>query len=412
MFPIQEIVRKHFHGGTYRLVSPEETFERYQRFMPVMGITRVANITGLDVIGIPVMMVCRPNSRSVAVSQGKGLTLAAAKASGLMESIENYHAEHILLPLKLASFEELRYSHTLVDMDRLPRVQGSLYHPNLRILWIEGYDILNNEPTWVPYELAHTDYTLPPPTGSGCFPPTSNGLASGNHLLEAITHGVNEIIERDATALWNIRTDEERQATRLDLTTVDDPGCREVIDKFHAAGVEAAVWETTSDIGLPAFICAVIEREDNPLRRLYATTGMGCHTTRQTALLRALTEAAQSRLTVIAGSRDDILYDQYEHFSSPDVLARFRDTIFGHNATRHFHDVPSYENDTFNADLDLQMERLQAVGIEEIIVINLTRREFNIPVVRVIIPGLEGIPDFEEYAPGERVLSRIRERHA
>ena len=86
-----------------------------------MGITRIANVTGLDTIGIPVVMVCRPNSRSVAVSQGKGLTLAAAKASGVMESVEGYHAEHIALPLKYSDYEELRYSHQVANRKTCPR---------------------------------------------------------------------------------------------------------------------------------------------------------------------------------------------------------------------------------------------------------------------------------------------------
>lgn len=60
-----------------------------------MGITRVADVTGLDRIGIPVVMVCRPNARSLAVSQGKGIDIEAATVSGLMESVELYHAEHI-----------------------------------------------------------------------------------------------------------------------------------------------------------------------------------------------------------------------------------------------------------------------------------------------------------------------------
>ena len=62
-----------------------------------MGITRIANVTGLDRIGIPVVMVCRPNARSIAVSQGKGLDMDAAIVSGLMESAELYHAEQIEL---------------------------------------------------------------------------------------------------------------------------------------------------------------------------------------------------------------------------------------------------------------------------------------------------------------------------
>src|SRR5947209_7315915 len=90
-----EPVPKGFRAGTHRVISPAETCARVRPLMPVMGITRIANITGLDSIGIPVVMVCRPNSRALAVAQGKGLDLDAAKASGLMESVESYHAERI-----------------------------------------------------------------------------------------------------------------------------------------------------------------------------------------------------------------------------------------------------------------------------------------------------------------------------
>src|SRR5438270_2654827 len=119
---LNDVVPKAFRSGTHRTISPEATLSRVRPLMPVMGITRIANVTGLDSIGIPVVMVCRPNSRSLAVSQGKGLELAAAKASGLMESIETYHAETITLPLRLCSYEEIRYTLPVVDVGRLPAV--------------------------------------------------------------------------------------------------------------------------------------------------------------------------------------------------------------------------------------------------------------------------------------------------
>src|SRR5262249_47992169 len=93
---------KAFREGTDRTASPEATLARVAPLMAAMGITRVANLTGLDRLGLPTVAVARPNARSISVSQGKGVTLAAAKASGLMESIEGYHAEHITLPLILA----------------------------------------------------------------------------------------------------------------------------------------------------------------------------------------------------------------------------------------------------------------------------------------------------------------------
>src|SRR5688500_2421769 len=137
---------KGFRRGTHRLIDPAETVARVRPFMPAMGITRVANITGLDCIGVPVVMVCRPNARSLAVSQGKGLNLAAAKASALMEEIESYHAEHITLSLKLGSYEDLRETQQLEDEDGMHRVTQRAYLPIRHLLCIVVTDISQTEP--------------------------------------------------------------------------------------------------------------------------------------------------------------------------------------------------------------------------------------------------------------------------
>ena len=180
--------------------------ERALALAPRVGITRVANITGLDSIGLPVVAVYRPNARSIVVSQGKGLDLMAAKASGLMEAIEGHHAENVRLPLRLASRAELlRQGSRVVDTDRLARISVGTFHDHRRILWCEARDLLSDSSCWLPYEMVHTDFTLPLPTGTGCFTMSSNGLASGNHLLEATSHGLCEVVERDAMALWEMR---------------------------------------------------------------------------------------------------------------------------------------------------------------------------------------------------------------
>lgn len=137
---------KNYRAGTHRIVSPEETLESVRPFFPAMGITRVADITGLDVIGLPVVTACRPNSRSVTVSLGKGLDLAAAKASAVMENIEAFMAERITRPLVLGSVKDLRSSHPLADVDRLPRTADSTYHPDAPLLWIEGRELLSGTP--------------------------------------------------------------------------------------------------------------------------------------------------------------------------------------------------------------------------------------------------------------------------
>jgi YcaO-like protein with predicted kinase domain len=366
-----------------------------------MGITRVANVTGLDTVGVPVVTVTRPNSRSVAVSQGKGLDLLTAKASGLMESVETYHAETITLPLRLASYEELRYSFRLADVDELPVTSTGGFHPNLRILWCAGRDLLNEESVFVPYDLVHTDYTLPKPAGSGCFASSSNGLASGNHLLEAVSHGICEVVERDAMTLWRFQDSAARESRGLDLATVDDPACRQVLEKFERAGLVVRVWETTTDVGIAAFACEIRDRERDPMRPIPPASGMGCHPARSIALVRALTEAAQSRLTLITGSRDDLAADRYTQHSQ----SRVQQTGLDRPATRSFENAPNWDSDTFDDDLEWELGRLRGAGVSRVIVVDLTKDVFKLPVARVIIPGLEGHLGVPGYVPGKRALA-------
>ena len=388
-------------SGTHRVCNPEETLKRALRIAPVTGITRIGNVTGLDTIGIPVVMVCRPNARSLAVSQGKGLTLLAAKASGIMESVEQYHAETITLPLRLGSYEELRYAHTVVDVAELPAIRTSVFHPSFRLLWCEGRDLASDEQILVPFELVHTDYRWPLPTGSGCFAATSNGLASGNHVLEAISHGICEVVERDSTALWSFKSQSGRDQTRVDLDSVDDRDCRAVLQRFDDARVAVAAWETTSDIGLASFKCVIAPREQDQLRYIPAAVGMGCHPSRAVALLRALTEAAQSRLTQIAGSRDDAPKELYVHYRGG-AVDRFLEREMASRPVRSFMSAPDRDGETLIDDVEYEIDLLRKAGMERVIVVDLTRPEFDIPVARVVIPGLEGAHFAPGYVPGRR----------
>jgi ribosomal protein S12 methylthiotransferase accessory factor len=398
---------KAFLEGTHRLVPPAETLARLAPHLAAFGITRVADVTGLDVIGLPVVMVCRPNSASLAVSQGKGLTLDAARASGLMESIESFHAETIDLPLKLASYRELSRAHRVVDVAALPRFSVSAFHEHHRLLWVEGRDLLHDEPIWVPHEMVHTNYTLPLPAGSGSFVMSSNGLASGNHLLEAISHGICEVVERDATTLWRAGGEAEVPGSRVDLDTIEDVACRRVLALYEAAGVAVGVWETTTELGLPSFLCLIADREPDPFRLLYATEGMGCHPDPGVALLRALTEAAQSRLTFIAGSRDDGDRDRFERVRHPDHVRRGREQIAAlRGPLRDFRDIPSRAGGSFDEDIARALDGLRAAGIERVIVVDLSKAGLDIRVVRVIIPGLESVDDVPGFVPGPRARAR------
>jgi YcaO-like protein with predicted kinase domain len=379
--------RKRYRRGTDRIVPPEATLARVRPFLPVMGITRIANVTGLDRVGIPVVMVSRPNARSISVSQGKGLDLAAAKASGVMEAIETYHAETITLPVKLASFSELRYSHPMIDVAGLPFCAGSRWRDDLAMLWSEGRDLLSGDPLWLPYELVSANYTLPLPPGSGCFAANTNGLASGNSLAEAVCHGMCELIERDATTLWRFRDDAARAARAVDPDTIDDPDCRGLLACFERAGVGVRIWDATSDVEAACFQCLIMGRH---ARDADPEFGAGCHPRREVALCRALTEAAQARTTYIVGARDDLAAELYEDEIRAGRAQEARALLEGPPPARDFRAVPSWDADTVEDDIDELLRRLQEVGIRQAAFVELTKPAFRLPVARVVIPGLEG----------------------
>ena len=381
----------HFEG-THRTVEPARTLARLLSLLPSVGITRVGVITGLDVIGIPVVMVCRPNGRSLSVSQGKGVDLTAAKVSGIMEAVEAWHAENVLLPLRLASYRELRALARVVDVSELPRPALSRFHRDLSILWIEGTDVFTGERIWVPYESVHLDFRVSAPQGSGCFLRNGTGLAAGNNLLEAVSHALCEVVERDAFTLWEQRSRDERASRRVDLATVDDPCCRRLLAAYEAAGVSVAAWDLTTDVGLPVFSVTVVNRLVDPVRRLPAATGGGCHPDRTVALSRALTEAAQSRLTLIAGSRDDAPPAYYRRVRDARAIATHR-TSTEEPASRSFAAVAHVPGDSIDADVAHVLDRIRAAGASRAILVDLTRPDVLVPVVRMVVPGLEGWVD-------------------
>ncbi len=394
---------RHPLGGSCTTAPSSATVQRLRKLMPLMGITRVANVTGLDRIGIPVVMVCRPNARSLAVSQGKGVDLDSAMASGLMEAAELYHAEHITLPLKLGCQAELLHNHQLIDVSRLPVVAGDRFNPHLVMLWIEGLDLISGETRWIPFESVRANFTLPPPPGSGCFDCSSNGLGAGNTLAEAVCHAISEIVERDATALWNQLSRKERVSTGIDLTSVEDTACRDVLEKLERADFAVSVWETTSDVGIPAFFTLVSDRR-NPAN--HHGIGAAAHPSRDVALLKTLIEAAQVRTTYVSGTRDDLTLEEYSEAGRAAKRRVAKRLLEGHAPERKMHDVPDCRLNSSTAELEYLLTRLKAAGIAEAVAVDLSRDELGLAVVRIVIPGLEGPDDHDGYVPGERARRR------
>ena len=258
---------------------------------------------------------------------------------------------------------------------------------------------MRQERCWVPTEIVHTDYTRPL---DGYFPAGSNGLASGNHLVEAISSAICELVERDAVALWNASGIYARARRALDTASVDDPDCRALLAKYDKAGIDVRLWNVTTDIGIAAFVCDIRDPSAVEPGRLRHFHGAGCHPDRVIALVRTLTEAAQSRLTYIAGVRDDLLPSEYEELPAADIFDALLDALRQEIEPDSFREVPTLAADDLGQDLCWELERLRAAGIGRVVAVDLTRPEFGVPVVRVVIPGLEGDIRHPHYIPGLR----------
>jgi len=337
-------------------------------------------------------MAIRPNARSLSVSQGKGVTDDAAWVSGVMETIELWHAEAPDGPLSLASHAEMIGRGRVVDVERLSKRRGSPFHRDYRLLWARGVEMFSSEPIYVPYGLVHVNSVPPFPPGDECFFVTSNGLASGSALPEALVHALCELIERDAVSRWRAASAEARAARWINLHTVDDDVPTELLALCERAGFDVIACDAASPVGLPVIVCVLLDRQESSETLRGAAMGFGCHLRRDIAFVRALTEAAQSRLTLIAGSRDDLDRQDYE------ARRRHREGIETYRSlltiprTLNFGSLPDYRNTAYDEQVNVLLQQLHAVGVNEVAAIELSPETTGIAVVRAIVPGLRG-PD-------------------
>lgn len=371
--------QKRYLLGTHRIRPPEETWTWISRLFSRVGITRVADVTGLDVVGIPVYQAVRPAAKSLAVSQGKAPTRAAARVSAAMESIELWHAENVaaasgaVVQVEL-TLREVAYANPF-PLDHLPWRADSLRFDAVRLPFLRAESLLGNGPAWLPRQIVDLAFPLPRRFEPRMFHRTSNGLASGNCRDEALVHALCEVIERHA--LYLVHRD-PGAAVPLASEAIDDPPSRDLLDRFRRAGMKVALYDVTWGVGVPAVVADVAYGDLPNVWR-----GAGCHLAPEVALSRALTEAAQSRLTYIAGSRDDL-----RQLGGPDRFARLEPPA----GSRALAEVGPLRP---SADLAADRERILgalAAGGYEPFAVDLTREDLGVPVVKVFCPGLGEAP--------------------
>ncbi len=393
------------------MVDPDVTLSQLAEVRKLVGISRLANITGLDSVGVPTWMAIRPLARSLTVSQGKGVTHTAAKVSAIMEATELFHAEHLLPLGEEFTIIEAAHSDRFVDISFLPiRPNGDLSRTK-SITWIPGKCLVTGNVCWVPRQIMDLNF-VDSCKENELFTSSSNGLASGNTLAEATIHAICEVIERDHSAYFHIKQQfsPDSQNNRIAPDTIKERTCREVITKVEYAGLNYAVWNITTELGLPCFICVVYDENHNTLYPSRAT-GAGCHPNRHIAFLRAMTEALQTRLTLVAGARDDIYWRNY--LKDIPIDARCNRAWIEERQNEltkvDFEEIANFGSGTNEAQklIDQILAALESSGFDKVVLTDLTCDQIGVPVVHVLIPGMELYLRSDDYCPGPRMMDLL-----
>jgi ribosomal protein S12 methylthiotransferase accessory factor len=387
-----------------RTRSPAETVALMRPRFFDFGITRLARVTGLDCIGIPVWSAIRPNSRTLSVSQGKGISDDAAAASAVMEAIEVATAERLDLPHRTCSADALAAEGRSVALfDGLLRAGAASPDRAEIIDWIEGYDLLRGMAVWVPLDVV----VLSEGGAPSRYWQSTDGLASGNILWEAVFHGLCERVERDSLALWALREDAWIAAHCLDPCELDDCELGKLIAKIEGAGLQTRLFDIASDVGVPVYfatISPVPSGQESNWTYFDLSSGSGCHPDRARAAIRAVTEAAQTRLTTISAVRDDFDPSKYRAALNADLLPYIR--VSPKRAATN--DAPARLDPT--AYIDFMVERLRAVGVRSAVVVPLEGGEAGYAVAKALVPDLETLAGDRRFARGKRALRAMLAR--
>jgi ribosomal protein S12 methylthiotransferase accessory factor len=167
----------------------------------------------------------------------------------------------------------------------------------------------------------------------------------------------------------------------VDPETIDTLVLRGLLDRFAGAGILARMWDMTSEVGIPAYHCTL--SDPAALGGPDPFYGAGCHLSKEIALARALTEAAQSRLAFISGSRDDLFPTSYERATYATRRRRATPGRMDFGKRRS----PS-PGSMFEDDLQHALRLLADAGFRRVVAVEHTRPEFGVPVVKVIVPGM------------------------
>jgi ribosomal protein S12 methylthiotransferase accessory factor len=402
--------------GLTRTVSAQETIRTVKDLAKSFGVTRVADITGLDRIGIPVASAVVPKSDDfLTIYSGKGSRRVDAIAGALMEAIERQAVLRARPRTITASPADLRRHENITEPVEILTALSDAYSDERSCEWVEGYDLLQCRSVFVPaatagYCCKHLASPAPHAITS------AHGLSAGNCIEEAVSQSLCEWVERDAwtlaelTSHWRRRAFAEAAAPDrsagdpfeddfelfpcIDFSGIGEP-VEGLLRRYRRAGMEPIVRDISSDIGIPVVLATVAEDEIPGFPQ--AHFGVGAHPDLRVAAARALTEAAQSRAGDIQGVREDLAPPEGDgdakgvvvHTRRVKRIDRNRWMLRASSRLRWWQEIEEHRQPDILADIELLLSRLKRAGIRQAAVVGFSPPDSVVSVVRMVVPGLE-----------------------
>jgi len=375
-------------SSSVRTVAARDSLAAARTAARRVGITRCADVTHLDRIGIPVFMSTRPAAQYVCVTAGKGATVDEAQMGALMEGIEQATAERPPPAADVAALspQRVRAEWSLTVDAFCPR-PGTRLDAGAPMGWVWAEDLLTpGHVAPVPAELI--TIPCPAPLSAGLYGSTTNGLASGNDVAEATLHGLCEVLERDVSS-FNLVHDRSRHVPLTGLPDALDA----LVTQVHDAGLQLLLRFTPNPVGLAYFSCLVFDPlDDAPVRN---NAGYGLHPVAEIAATRAICEAVQSRCSFIQGGREDLepVYaaaaerSESENKQHTQIL---RARYASKDRTTTFAAVPSIDHEgEVGSLLDEVLTRCRAAGFPRVLRYRYRSAPDPFSVVRVVVPLAE-----------------------
>ncbi|MCA9712046.1 MAG: YcaO-like family protein, partial [Myxococcales bacterium] len=409
--------------GGHRIEFPADTVSRLEHHIsPITGIvaslrplgevgartaTFVAEHTFVDIHLDPYALHEGLRKRS----GGKGARADQARAGAIGEALERYSGvfegdeprlwatrtelgEAAIHPNAYMGYSEQQYRTREVWNARGSRVHWvpEPFDDASAIEWTPLWSLMAAEPRYLPTSCCYYGY---PGAGARFAAANSNGCAAGNTLEEAILQGFLELVERDGVAIWWYN---RLCRPAVDLASFEDPYVDRLLEHYRAMGREIWVLDVTGDLGIPT--CAAVSRREGT-REQDIVLGFGAHLDARIALLRALTEVSQS-LPAVPGRGAAPRYAG----SNPEAARWWRTATLEEQphlrpntglAARRRSDYPVLTSGDLRDDV-LRCAQIVAGHGMETLVLDQTRPDVGLHVVRVVVPGLRHF--WARFGPG------------